>query len=128
MLGRLSSRRPTLRCDVLVHARDLPFDLGNRLGQLGDLLPERPTLLDAQEQIRPAQARIGHHRNPVPSNPRWVPTAAVLPLSATAERLPLPPAKRSALLVLAVPLSCHIGRSTTVSRGQPRYRAVNHGH
>jgi hypothetical protein len=98
MLGRLSSRRPTLRCDVLVHARDLPFDLGNRLGQLGDLLPERPTLLDAQEQIRPAQARIGHHRNPVPSNP---------------------PAKRSALLVLAVPLSCHIGRSTTVTDISP---------
>ena len=105
--------------------RDLQFDLGNRLGQLGDLLPERPTLrptlLDAQEQIRPAQARIGHHRNPVPSNPRRVPPAAVLSLSATAERLPLPPAKRSALLVLAVPLSCHIER-------QPRYREVNHGH
>jgi hypothetical protein len=66
MLGRLSSQRPTLRCDALVHARDLQFDLRNRLGQLGDLLPERPTLL-----------------------------------------------------VLAVPLSCHIGRSTTVTDISP---------
>jgi hypothetical protein len=52
--------------------RDLQFDLGNRLGQLGDLLPEQPTLrpqlLDAHEQIRPAHARIGHHRKSVPAN------------------------------------------------------------
>jgi hypothetical protein len=44
MLGGLSSQRPTLGGDALVHPRDLQFDLGNRLGQLGDLLAERPTL------------------------------------------------------------------------------------
>jgi hypothetical protein len=93
-LGGLSGQRPTLGSDALMHPRDLHLDLGNRLGQLGDLLPEgptlRPTLLDAQEQIRPAQVRIGHHRNPVPSNPRRVPTTAVLPFSTTARRSPLP--------------------------------------
>jgi hypothetical protein len=72
MLGGLRSQRPTLGRHPLVHARDLQFDLGNRLGQLGDLLPEQPTLrpqlLDAHEQIRPAHARIGHHRKSVPAN------------------------------------------------------------
>jgi hypothetical protein len=68
MLAGLSSQRPALRSDALVHARGLQFDLGNRRRQLGDLLPERPTLrpqlLDAQEQSWPAQVRIGHHREP----------------------------------------------------------------
>jgi hypothetical protein len=70
MLAGLSSQRPTLGSDALMDPRDLQLDLGNRLGQLGDLLPERsalrPLLLDAQEQIRSAQVRIGRHRNPVP--------------------------------------------------------------
>jgi hypothetical protein len=72
MLGGLRSQRLTLGRHALVHARDLQFDLGNRLGQLGDLLPEQPTLrpqlLDPHEQIRPAHARIGRHRKSVPAN------------------------------------------------------------
>jgi hypothetical protein len=53
--------------EALVHARDVQLDLGNRLSQLGDQLPERlalrPRLLGAQEQIRPAGVRVGHRRN-----------------------------------------------------------------
>ena len=94
MLGSLPSHRPTLGSDALMHPRDLQLDLGDRLGQLGDLLPERsalrPLLLDAQEQIRPAQARIGRHKNPIPSTRDGYPHLRVLPLSATAERSPLP--------------------------------------
>jgi hypothetical protein len=44
MLPGLGSQRPALVGDVLVHARDIEFDLGNRLGQFGDLFLERLTL------------------------------------------------------------------------------------
>jgi hypothetical protein len=53
MLPGLGSERPTLLGDAFVHSRDLQLDLDSRLGQLGDLLPERVALhlrpLDAQE-------------------------------------------------------------------------------
>ena len=67
MLSGLGSQRPALVSDVLVHSRDIDFDLGNRLGQFGDLFLERLTLraglLDARPQLRPAWLRIGHGRN-----------------------------------------------------------------
>jgi hypothetical protein len=50
-----------------VHSGDVQLDLGNRLGQLGELLPQRVAvgsrLRGAREQIRPAGVRIGHGRN-----------------------------------------------------------------
>jgi hypothetical protein len=53
MLPGLGGQRPTLLGDALVHSRDVQLDLGNCLGQLGDLLPERVALrlrlLGAQE-------------------------------------------------------------------------------
>ena len=56
MLPGLGRQRPTLRSDALVHSRDVQLDLGNRLGQLGDLLLERIALrlrlLSAQEQSK----------------------------------------------------------------------------
>jgi hypothetical protein len=58
MLPGLGRQRPTLLSDALVHSRDVQLDLGNRLGQLGDLLLERIALrlrlrlLSAQEQSK----------------------------------------------------------------------------
>ena len=70
MLSGLGSQRPALVADGLVHARDIQFDLSNRLGQLGDLLPKRAAvrlrLLGTREQLRPAWLRIGHRRTLVP--------------------------------------------------------------
>ena len=70
MLPGLGSQRPALLGDGLVHSRDIEFDLGNRLGQLGDLPLERLTLraglLGARAQLRPAWLRIGHGRNWIP--------------------------------------------------------------
>jgi hypothetical protein len=67
MLPGPGSQRPALVSDVLVHSGDIEFDLGNRLGQFGDLFLERLTLrtglLSARVQIRPAWLRIGHGRN-----------------------------------------------------------------
>lgn len=72
---------PTLRRRS-VSACSLAANSRAHLGMLGGLLPERPTLrptlLDAQEQIRSAQVRIAT-REPLFSNPRWIPTTAVLP-------------------------------------------------
>jgi len=78
MLAGLGGQRPPLLGEVLVHSGDVQHDLGNRLGQLGDLLPERAAvrlrLLGTREQVRPAGVRVGHRRNsgtpkPVPRNP-----------------------------------------------------------
>ena len=70
MLPGLGRQRPALDGDGLVHSRDIQFDLGNRLGQLGDLPLERLTLraglLGARAQLRPAWLRIGHGRNWIP--------------------------------------------------------------
>jgi hypothetical protein len=59
-----------------VHSRDVQLDLGNRLGQLGDLLLERRALclrlLGAQEQSKPARVRIGRHSNGCTANARRV--------------------------------------------------------
>lgn len=67
MLPGLGSERPTLLGDAFVHSRDLQLDLDSRLGQLGDLLPERVALhlrpLDAQEQVTPIRVRPGHRGN-----------------------------------------------------------------
>jgi hypothetical protein len=67
MLPGPGSQRPALVSDGLVHARDIDFDLGNRLGQFGDLPLERLTvpagLLGARALLRPAWLRIGHGRN-----------------------------------------------------------------
>ena len=67
MLSSPGSQRPALVSDVLVHARDIEFDLGNRLGQLGDLplecLTVRAGLLGARAQLSTAWFRIGHGRN-----------------------------------------------------------------
>jgi hypothetical protein len=58
MLPGLGGQRPTPLGDALLHARDLQLDLGNRLGQLDNLLPQRvalrPRLPGANEQVRPA--------------------------------------------------------------------------
>ena len=65
MLPGLRSQRPTLLSEVLVHAGDIPLDLGDRLCHLGNPLPERlalrPQLLGSREQLRPAGVRISHH-------------------------------------------------------------------
>ena len=70
MLSSPGSQRPALVSDGLVHSRDIQFDLGNRLGQGGDLPLERLTLraglLGARAQLRPAWLRIGHGRNWIP--------------------------------------------------------------
>jgi len=67
MLSSPGSQRPALVSDVLVHARDIEFDLGNRLGQLGNLplecLTVRTGLLGARAQLSTAWLRIGHGRN-----------------------------------------------------------------
>jgi hypothetical protein len=67
MLSSPGSQRPALVSNVLVHSRDIEFDLGNRLGQGGDLPLERLTLraglLGARAQLRPVWLRIGHGRN-----------------------------------------------------------------
>ena len=67
MLSSPGSQRPALVSDGLVHSRNLDFDLGNRLGQFGDLFLEcltlRADLLGARAQLRPAWLRIGHGRN-----------------------------------------------------------------
>jgi len=67
MLSSPGSQRPALVSDVLVHARDIEFDLGNRLGQLGNLplecLTVRAGLLGARAQLSTAWLRIGHGRN-----------------------------------------------------------------
>jgi hypothetical protein len=67
MLPGLGSQRPALVSDGLVHSRDIEFDLGNRLGQLGDLPLEcvavRAGLLGARAQLSTAWLRIGHGRN-----------------------------------------------------------------
>ena len=67
MLPGLGSQRPALVSDVLVHSRDIEFDPGNRLGQLGDLplecLTVRAGLLGARAQLSTAWLRIGHGRN-----------------------------------------------------------------
>jgi hypothetical protein len=44
MLPGLGRQRPTLLSDALVQSRDVQLDLGNRLGQLGDLLLDRRAL------------------------------------------------------------------------------------
>jgi hypothetical protein len=67
MLPGLGSQRPALISDVVVHSRDIEFDLSNRLGQLGDLplecLTLREGLLGARAQLSTAWLRIGHGRN-----------------------------------------------------------------
>jgi hypothetical protein len=67
MLSGLGSQRPTLLGDALVYSGAIQLDLGNRLGQVGELLPERLALrshlLDALEQVMSARVSIGHHRN-----------------------------------------------------------------
>jgi hypothetical protein len=67
MLSGLRSQRPTLLSEVLVHAGDIPLDLGDRLSHRGNPLPERlalrPQLLGSHEQLRPAGVRISHHRD-----------------------------------------------------------------
>jgi hypothetical protein len=82
MLGGLRSQRPTLGRHALVHARDLQFDLGNRLGQLGDLLPEQPTLrrncwtrTSRSGLLTPGSATIGNQYPPTRDGyPQpWVP-------------------------------------------------------
>jgi len=74
MLSGLRSQRPTLLSEVLVHAGDIPLDLGDRLSHRGNLLPERlalrPQLLGSHEQLRPAGVRISHHRDRHTSNRR----------------------------------------------------------
>jgi hypothetical protein len=53
----LGSQRPALVSDGLVDSRDIQFDLGDRLGQCGDLLLERLTLRASAAQACSAQDR-----------------------------------------------------------------------
>jgi hypothetical protein len=68
MLPGLLGQRPTLTGEVLVHPRDLLLDLSDRLGQFGDLHPERlalrPRLLGSSERMGAAGIRIGHYGEP----------------------------------------------------------------
>ena len=51
-----------------MHTRDVLLDLGNGLGRLGDLPPERAAvclrLLGGREQVRHAGIRLGHRGHP----------------------------------------------------------------
>ena len=124
MLGSLPSHRPTLGSDALMHPRDLQLDLGDRLGQLGDLLPERsalrPLLLDAQEQIRPAQARIGRHKNPIPTAPPQVPTPAGPAIIRYRRAITLAMPGRLRMARTGFPLTPGSRRRGSVG-GRPRY-------
>ena len=83
MLPGAGSQRPALVGDGLVHSGDIQFDLGNRLGQFGDLFLERLTvragLRGARAQIRPTSgsgsAMVGtgylHHLAGTPKSRRY---------------------------------------------------------